>query len=556
MGNKLVVVDVANVRPAPVAQRGLFGRRGERARDVFTSIEFIDSLLLDISAQIPCASVVAIADRVLQHRFEKPSDQSVFRERTRLPATDPEFIYLMPPQAVRRDSRKIWGRRAEGEAGEFVEADELILSVAAASEGLVVSGDYYRDSKYRNLVEWLAGSHYVPVRDTSHGSWLLCAKTKAMRLRGREREEPLTMRSIAGINPIHLTSAGFDRESDLFLRRHIFETVIPQFWADRSAGEQIFTIGDRSPLVFRPFSALRLPERIPEIRELEIQEPVETVTEELLLESDALEPVLLTGPTDQIAEPIEVRRRLRKQLWASNSSSNLRYINQIVSMIGQVFLKSDGNQVLRWVYPYGSIRIIGEVPKHVRRAVDVVKLQGLLRKEDEELVLDINTYATRQVEPFDLQDLYRTSIIKIRALHMQPKIRSWSPPVPKRLVTQPESVVRTAPASRIMPFIKDELVEIEQPEQREISEAASMKGLQNASSTSRNRTGIAVLLLLSAIVIAVAIALWQFIGGANPTSEGKVIRDPQAVTVSQVIRESGALSMSGFYRYGNSGPKW
>ena len=283
---------------------------------------------------------------------------------------------------------------------------------------------------------------------------------------------------------------------------------------------------------------------------------METIAEELLLESDALTPVLLTGPTDHIAEPIEVRRRLRKQLWASNSSSNLRYINQIVSMIGQVFLKSDGNQVLRWVCPYGSIRIIGEVPKHVRRAVDVVKLQGLLRKEDEELVLDINTYATRQVEPYDLQKFYRTQILKVRELHMQPKIRRWSPPVLKRLVTQPKSVVRTAPASRIMPLIKDEPVEIEQPEQREIPEVASMKDLQSGSSTSRNQTGIAVLLLLSAIVIAVAIALWQFIGGANPTSERKVTRDPQAVTFSQTIRESGALSMSGFYRYGNSGPKW
>lgn len=594
VGNKLVVVDVANVRPEPMTSRGLFGRRIERDRDVLTSVEYIDSLLLDIRTQIPCASVIAIADRVLQHRLQTPSDQSAFRERTRLPTSDSDFIYLMPPQSVRRESRKFWGRQVESHAPEFVEADELILSVAAASEGLIVSGDYFRDFKYRNLVEWLAASHYLPVRDTSQGSWLLCSKTKTMRLRGREREDHASMRTIAGIDPIHLTSLDFDYESDLLLRRHVFETVIPEFWASKGAGDQIFTVGDRSPLVFRPFSALRLPERAPKTRAREVLNPVEPVSEELATSSDALIPMQATDSATQAVQAAHVRRRLTKTLWASNSSSNLRYIDQIVRMIGQVFQGSDGNVVLRWVYPYGSIRIVGEVPQHVRRAIDVVLLQGLLRIEGEELVLDINTYATRQVELFDLHTFYAKQLTKVRERHMRPRIRRWAPPVPKRFIVQPKAEVEPAvevdvapllgaeqvefdrsapplpkrsiaqPKSDVKPAIEidvapllgAEQVEFNVPEQHNISEFASVTRPERSSGVKRKWVRFALLVGLSTIALIVAITLWQIVSAANPTNENSVVRKSQDSTASQFIKESGATSTSNFFRHGSLLVRW
>lgn len=183
MGNKLVVVDVANVRPDRETRRGLFGRRSKQYGSTLASIGYIDSLLLAISAQIPSASVISIADRVLLHRFETGADARTFRERMQLPASDPEFIYVMPPQKSSREYLQRRGRRDAAKSKTYVKADELILSVAAARDGLVVSGDLYRDLEYRNLEQWLAKSHYLPVRDENRGDWLLCAKSRAIGLR-------------------------------------------------------------------------------------------------------------------------------------------------------------------------------------------------------------------------------------------------------------------------------------------------------------------------------------------------------------------------------------
>lgn len=536
-----------------MVRRGRFGRRTERDQEILTSIAYIDSLLLAISSQIPNASVVAIADRVLQHRLESPSDQKIFRERTLLPVTDPEFIYMMPPQGVRLGSRKFWGRRSESHVEDFVEADELILTVAAASEGLVISGDFYRDFKYRSLAEWLATSHYLPVFDALTGTWLLCAKSRALGLSGRDRQDSARMKSISGIDSAHRTSTDFDHESDSLLRRNVFETIIPQFWLDRNTSDRTFTIGDRSPTVFRPFSALRLPQRATEIREPKLLDPkIEAMKEsaEPEIRVIAREP----EPAAAMATPSQVRRRLAKTLWASNSSSNLRYLDQVVRMIGQVFQTKNGTQVLRWVYPSGSIRIVGDVPRSVRRAIDVVMLQGLLRLDGDELVLDVNVFATSQVEAFSLQDFYQRQITKIRERHMQPRTRRWSPPVPKRNPAGVQEIVRPRPDSNNAPELRVVRIDPQPQKRSETIEVIRPIPRETETRTMSQRAKIAGMVALLAVLVAAATALFLFVLGGGPISEGRAMRNPQVATASGVgeIAPKAVYSVStiGFHRDG------
>lgn len=554
MGNRLVVVDVANVRPDPMVRRGRFGRRTERDQEVFTSLAYIDSLLLAISGEIPNASVVAIADRVLQHRLESSSDQKVFRDRSQLPVTDPEFIYMMPPQGVRQESRKFWGRRGERDVDEFVEADELILTIAAASEGLVVSGDYYRDFKYRSLAEWLTTSHYLPVMDALTDEWLLCSKAKAMGLSSRDRQDSTRMRSIAGVDAAHRTSADFDRESDTLLRRHVFETIIPQFWSDRNTTDRGVTVGDRSPTVFRPFSTLRLPQRIPEVLEPKASASSIEAIKEPATEPEIRVPAREPEPAAAMATPSQVRRRLAKTLWASNSSSNLRYLDQVVRMIGQVFKTKDGAQVLRWVYPSGSIRIIGDVPSSVRRSIDVIMLQGLLRLDGDELVLDVNVFVTRQVEAFSLHDFYQRRITKIRERHMLPKTRRWSPPMPKRNVAATKEIVKPRLESDNESGVREVRI-ARQPTQRDET-IEIIRSIPRKTETRRktNKAMIAVIAALVTVLIAAAAALYLVVAGSSPTNEGRAMRNLQSVTASGFGEISPKTvysgSSNGFHRDG------
>lgn len=556
MGNKLVVVDVANIRPEGMVRRARFGRRVERRQDALTSMDYIDSLLLAINEQIPSASVVAIADRVLQHRFESPDDQTAFRERTRLPATDPEFIYLMPSQGVRPAPRRPWGRHDEGELGGFVEADELILTVAAASGGLVVSGDYYRDFKYQTLADWLAPSHYVPVRDELNRAWLLCAKSRALRLSSRDRRDPRRIRSIAGVESVHRESAAFDRESDTLLRRHVFETIIPQFWSDRDGESRTFTIGDRAPLLSRPFSSLRLPTRTPVSRVATVLEPVPE-----MIGKPGLEPsIRVSEPERELAvatsTPSPVRRRLAATLWASSASSNLRYLDQVVRMIGQVFQSSDGTHVLRWVYPSGSIRVRGDVPATIRKGIDVAIIQGLLCLDGDELVLDIGIFATPQVEVFDLYTFYEGQIAKIRARHMQPKIRRWTPPAPRRRPVKPSAV---AVRSRALENENENDLRVSgiQPPAVPIierREAVSPVRREVEAQVASRRVVTTARGVLIAILVVAAAALLLFFVGDSPMSEDGLMRNLQTATGQKrgdlVMTPVVSAASSSFYQDG------
>lgn len=534
MGNRLVVVDVANIRPDYLVRRGRFGQRTERDQEVLTSIAYVDSLLLAISGEIPNASVVAIADRVLQHRLESPNDQKIFRERTQLPVTDPEFIYLMPPQRVQQKSRRFWGRRFEGDVDDFVEADELILAIAAASEGLVISGDYYRDFKYRSLADWLATSHYLPVNDALTGEWLLCAKPKAMELSGRDRKDAVRMRSIAGVDSAHRGSTVFDLESDSLLRRHVFETIIPQFWSDRNTTARTFTIGDRSPTVFRPFATLRLPQRSSEVVDPRVLEPKVEAIKELVAEPDNRVPDREPEPAATMATPTQVRRRLAKTLWASNSSSNLRYLDQVVRMIGQVFPTTNGTQVLRWVYPSGSIRIVGDVPSSVRRAIDVIMLQGLLRLDGDELVLDVNVFATRQVEDFNLHNFYHRQILKVRERHMRPKIRRWSPPVPSRYLARSDEVFSPNLAPKNEPDFHESRYDPKPYERVETVEVVRSLPGETAAKTKRRRGRIAVFTAL-VVALVIVVSMVRFLAAGNDSiSQGRMMRNLEVVTAPEL----------------------
>lgn len=555
VGNRLVVVDVANIRPDLVVHERGLGRPTDQNGDPLTSIAFIDSLLHAISGQIPNASVVAIADRVLQHRFESPSDQEVFRERTKLPVTEPEYIYLMPPKGARQVPRKLLARLGKafvsnvGKADDpdFVKADELILAVAAANEGLVVSADRYVDPKYRDLVECVAPSHYVPMLDGATGEWLLCPKSRYYGMSWRVRRDSARVRSIAGIDSAHRTTTHFDRESDTLLRRHIFETFVPQFWSGRNIGDPVFTVGDGSPTTQRLVLPRELSE--PKTRDSKLDAKREPAVEPEIhapaREPDRAMPMVATNL---------VRRRLAATLWASSSASNLRYRDQVVEMIGQVFEMDEGTLVLRWIYPSGSIRIVGDVASRVRRGIDVVKLQGQLRFNGDELVLDVNVFATRQVEAFDLYDFYQRQIKRIQQLHVQPKPRRWSPPTSKRIRAVAQEIVRPRRESVNEPELLVDLIDPQPLEKGEIIEVVRPIQPEADTRARRQRSKFATLSGLIAVFVVAAAALFFAITRGDSVGTSRATQNLLVETSSEdgdtPSEAFSSVYTNAIYRYG------
>jgi len=438
VGNKLVVVDVANIRPHFVHRKGFLQRRVKTGAETLTSLDYIDSLLLAISNQVPSATVVAIADRVLRHRFEDRADEFAFDQRAdQLDRTDPEFIYQMPFQQSKNPMKP--SRRNPN----YVKADELILTVAAATNGLVVSGDYYMDDKYRSLADWLAASHYIPFHDPDAGSWLLCEKPKFFDLSKSERLEIHRLRSIAGVDPMHVEKDEFDKESDEILRRQVFDVIIPKFWSERTLADRPLTVGDQEGAKQRPFAFLRLPNRAKEVPSLIVPSSIRAeVTPAHREEVVADVPSSATVVREE--RPVLPSKKSQSvavaQLLASSSGVNVRYLNQVVQMIGQIFMRSDGQFVLRWVLPSGTIRIIGNPPQHVRIAIDVVKIEGLLRMDGDELVLDLDSNPSQFCQPLDMYQYYEKRLRAIRAQHLRPRIRRWTfPSIPKSTTSRHSS---------------------------------------------------------------------------------------------------------------------
>lgn len=430
MSNQLVIVDAANIRERRPQRRSLLGKRQEIEAEEHASLHLLNSLISAIRSELPSSTVVSIADRVLAHRFADTRDVAVYRERTRLPITDPNFIYELPHQGS--DSRYRASRRGvrRSDSSTYIEADELILTLARKTDALVVSGDLFRDARYAAFREIVHDRQYIPIYNTAAESWLLCNRNRFINLSSRRQRDPTSLLDIAGLDEVTPNTARFDSESDADLRRLVFDTLIPEFWADLGLDVDFLTFDVASPLTSRPFRGIKLPRRrkpsqivhaTPVLQDTQSRVPVEQVE----ADSPESEHVLAEAP---------VRRyRIVAERWASSSISNVQYIDQAVKMVGQLHITDGGTYTLRWILPEGSIAVSGPLPRGVRFGIDVIKLAGVLRQRQGELILDTLPFADQLLERVDLDIYYHKRIDQIRKQHLAPRPRNWSLPALPRL---------------------------------------------------------------------------------------------------------------------------
>ena len=204
----IAVVDMANLRDDS-GSGGLF-RRDKRDQHVFSSWEFIDSVLSSLNKVVPNLSLVPVFDAGLANNF-KGEDIAVTRRRRQLNHCDEEFVYFM------KEHRK--------------EADPLILKIAEELHGFVVSGDKYE--KYSIETANIDENVFIPVKNVASGEFVFFKASDFYELRVKQRNFDGAIENRTRTLEQFVESGANFKRNDFDVREQVFgiNGVVERFWA-------------------------------------------------------------------------------------------------------------------------------------------------------------------------------------------------------------------------------------------------------------------------------------------------------------------------------------
>jgi hypothetical protein len=157
---RVIIVDLSNLRDErPGADRATrhHSETGEVQRYALANWEYLESLVGAIHYVAPHSAVMLIADESLGYHF--PDDGQSYRrffERGERHWSDPDSIYVMP------STKKLAKWRGDRDTRHGVQADELILQLAAELNGFVISGDKFSEMRYQELLDRFQHRTYSP----------------------------------------------------------------------------------------------------------------------------------------------------------------------------------------------------------------------------------------------------------------------------------------------------------------------------------------------------------------------------------------------------------
>jgi hypothetical protein len=164
---RVIIVDVSNLRDR---RRGAeraplrVSETGEVKHETLANWVFIESAISAIREIALHSAVILVADKSLGHKFsiDQRRDERFFRH-AELHWSHPDFIYALPSK------RELAAWRDDGDQSHGVQADELILFLAAELNGFVISGDRFSEPQYQEYLERIDNRTFSPeIEDDGH----------------------------------------------------------------------------------------------------------------------------------------------------------------------------------------------------------------------------------------------------------------------------------------------------------------------------------------------------------------------------------------------------
>jgi hypothetical protein len=434
--NQVLIVDVANIRDH--ASETMKTRKFEGREIPLSNLGYLDSALAALKSQVPSGTVLKVADFSLMHNFSD-DERIEFKRRTNLEPTDPQYIYLLPFQPKTPQRRGGLFRRKPTDNPDFIEADDIILSLALELDAFVISGDSYSDEKFEHQMESIRDRLFVHNFNPETNSWVFVKSNEYYSEHREKRDAWDRIKSLTTIAQEIGDSRQFEMQSDFDIRDFAFNTLIEEFWENKRGR---VTVDQDRHLVKKPFNDLLNGILIRALKD-------EAVPREL-------DPVVVsTAATSSNRElvPVNAYPELSKEIrvehielpmptyYASAVHAILRHKDERIALMGKL-VRDNSDFFIEWVLSDKRIKILAASTRDLPRTGELVRITGTVHQDNEIIYLEVGPRDT--VVTVDLADIVEERVDNVR--RKQPNLQRgyWVLPAMKwggRRVTSSRPVV-------------------------------------------------------------------------------------------------------------------
>jgi len=226
---RVIIVDVGNLREnrpgRAQRERRIINNRPQTI--TFADWGYVEEAIMQLSVAAPGSVIYLIADKSMRHDFiNRRQGMRVFDRNGDLPCDNFWHMYVMPSrQEVAR-----WRHDNDYESG--VEADRLILFLAAELDGFVISGDFYREAHYQPLLSRFDDRVFWPSKTVDDSGWCFASSSEVRAIGASRRHE--LMESLTQLEGVIGAAPLLNAEERRAVKNAICEPsgLIDRFWLE------------------------------------------------------------------------------------------------------------------------------------------------------------------------------------------------------------------------------------------------------------------------------------------------------------------------------------
>lgn len=441
--NDVLIVDIANIRDDDPEHGKTRMRDGRKVQ--MSSMPYIDSAISALQLQVPAATILKIADYSLQYNFSE-SEKQEFLRRTNLEATDKNYIYLLPLQPKKEQTKKgLFSRKPAGDPN-FVEADDIILALAAEFEAFVISGDFYVDEKFKRRMRTIRDRLFVPRFNREADSWWFVNSKEYFKTNRNMRDSWDNIESFATISQSIGIEKSFDEGSDFEIRDFAFNTLIEEFWANKKV--QI-TVHQKRKLTSLPFRNV-LPSVLTASAPVKVIQKVKVVESNISVVVPSREVERISVAAQKILQATAKRTDLvLPSYYAASIPSILRHEGERIAVLGMIV--RDGTDVfIEWVLSNLRIQVLSNSFEDFPRHGEIVRITGIIQKDDERVSLNYDS--TDSIDSVPFTELVRQRIKAAGSSELRRPPTKWSLPSLRWHVARQQQSERAGPNKPVIPL--------------------------------------------------------------------------------------------------------
>jgi hypothetical protein len=225
---RVIIVDFSNLRENRPGRMQVVTKvvDGVARRITIASWRYIEEAVLALAAAAPGSTICLIADKGIRYDFEEENGRETFDALRKVSCDSFWFLYVLP---TRQELAKL---RKDGDAQFGVQADELILYLAAELDGFVISRDFFREEQYQSQLNKFNHRVFWPAKALNNSGWGFASSNEVRQTPAAQRLQALA--SFTQLSEVIADAPLLNAEQQRVMKESICGTggLTDRFWLE------------------------------------------------------------------------------------------------------------------------------------------------------------------------------------------------------------------------------------------------------------------------------------------------------------------------------------